>query len=109
MPTGSVQAGGALQGLAVHRDDPPPGPGGGVVPVGEVGAHRPVQRVAVDGPQDPPDRRGRRCIPPPQRMPPHPQGPQQLARGPRTPLGELVAAPRARHDRAGAHQQDGRQ
>lgn len=56
-------------------DDPPAVLVGGVVPVGEVGSHRPVRGVAVNSPRHAPDRRRRRCTPPPEQATAHSEGP----------------------------------
>ena len=79
------------------------------VPVGQVGAHRPVQGVTVDSPQHTADRGRRRSVPPSEQVAADPDDCQECVRGPLAPLGEFVDGPRSSDDRAGTHQQDRRQ
>jgi hypothetical protein len=63
------------------------------VAVGQVGAHRPVQGITVNGLKYAPDRGRRRGAPPAEQMTADTDDRQQRVRGTLAPLGELLDAP----------------
>lgn len=74
----------------------------------QVGTHRPVQGVTVNGPQHAADRVRRWSAPLSEQVAPDADGCQRCIRGALAPLGEFVDALRSQDDPADSHQQDRR-